>query len=206
MYSLIKNGIYQNRLVSIILLCALTVLISLLYFSLTQPRVILQEPPVHQQTAAKTTVPGIPTFTPSETQTYTNPTYSMSFPHSWSEDTNTAADTQGKLLSLKPDAQDPLENAQVAVEINSTQDTSLAKIRAGLTFLGLKNSFTSVQGIPAQKFTGTVTLSQKILHNTIYLFSYKEQIYLIKLSYQGEKYDAQLEQEFIQSVNTFSFN
>ena len=168
----------------------------------------LQEPPAQQITSANNSFKNNngPTLPHLETRTYSSATYHVAFPQNWIEDTNADATFHGNMLSLQPDVSNPNENAHVVVEINSTRDISLASMSAGLSLLGFHKSYTTVEGITAQKFTGIVTLSQKTLHNIIYLLTYNNQIYLIKLSYQGSEDDSQLEAEYTEFVNSFTFN
>ncbi len=205
---MIKNFVTKHRILSVIVLCALIVILSTIYYAIIGPHPVtqVQEPVSHTTNSANTTITIVPTYPKVATQTYTNPTYHISFPQTWTEDTNTTADSQGKMLLIQPEQKNASENAHVAVEINNTQETTLANMSKGLTFLGLHKSYDTVDGISAQKFTGVVNFSGKILHNTIYLFQFDNQIYLIKLSYQGSDTDEQLEQEFIQTVNTMRFN
>ena len=208
MYSNIKNYILQHRLATFVVLLLIVILFIPVFFSTSQQDKLskVQEVPVQQHT-----VTNIPSSTSSEptlpavaTTIYSEGTYQLAVPQTWTQDTDTAtaSDVRGSMTSFVPRASNADENAHVAIEINSTQDTSLASISGGLAFLGFHKSTTTVSGIAAQKFTGAVTFSQKTLHNTIYLFSYNNQIYLIKLSYQGSVYDLPLEKEFTQVVTS----
>jgi hypothetical protein len=210
MYSKIRNVLLQHRFESLMILVVVVLIFSAIFFTISQQHPEnVQEVPASQSNA-QNNPPHInannPTLPQVETQTYAGATYHIAFPQTWTEDVNADSDFHGTMLTLKPDTSNPDENAHVAVEITSARDNSLASMSAGLSLLGFHKSYTTVQEIAAQKFTGTVTLSQKMLHNTIYLFSYHSQIYLIKLSYQGSATDAQLEEEFTQSINTFAFN
>jgi len=201
-----KNYIRQHPLlVSLVLLVFIVLFGIVLYFS-SGNTTTEQKAPVQNISVTKTIsksrskLPNIPT------KTYTGNNYNVSYPQTWTEDTSAIESTQGNLLYLQPDVSNSNEEAHVAVEINNAEDTTLASMSAGLSFLGFKKVNTIVGGVAAQKFTGKVTLSQKILHNTIYLFPYKDQVYMIKLSYVGSSYDVQLEQEFTQFVNTVILN
>lgn len=206
MFFTIKNSILQHRVVSLIVAFVLVVIFSMVFFSVNQN--VASQVPSEQTTAVKTHMINTsnPTVPPMATKIYSGNAYQIAFPQQWIQDTDTAAVYQDNMLSLQPDASNPNENAHVAVEITSTQDTSLAKMSAGLSLLGFKRTNTTVGGIAAQKFAGTVSLSQKVLHNIAYLFEYKNQVYLIKLSYQGTTDDPRLELEFTQSINSFRVN
>lgn len=203
MYIKIKKFIFAHRVLSIIVLVLLVVLVSTLYYSWIQNVPVTGQVPVKQHIAANASLntAANPTIPPVATTNYSQNLYTIAVPQTWSEDTNTPVAYQENMQSFTPDS-NPSENAHVAIEINNTQDTSLASMSAGLRLLGFHPLTTSVDGIPAQKFIGAVTLSQKILHNTIYLFTYNKQNYLVKLSYQSTADDPGLEQKFTQMVNT----
>ena len=183
MYIKIKKLIYAHRVVSIVVLVVLVVFVSTLYYSLIQSAPVTGQEPVKQHIAANVplSTTANPTIPPVATTKYSQNTYAIAVPQTWSEDTNTPVAYQENMQSFTPDS-NPVENAHVAIEINITRTTSLASISAGLRLLGFHPLTTSVGDIPAQKFSGAVTLSQKVLHNTIYLFTYKQQNYLVKLN------------------------
>ena len=205
-----KIDVRQHPLFLIFLMLAIIVIVGIGFFTANLNTIKEESPAVQQAYVTKTisnTSHAIsnPTFSPKSTYIYTGENYQAKFPTDWTEDVNTLETTQGKMLTLQPNTSTPDESAHVAVEINSATDVPLSSMSANLTFLGFKKDTTVVGGLAAQKFSGTVTLSQKTLHNTMYLFSYNNQTYLVKLSYVG-KYDSLLEQQFTQFVNSFSFN
>jgi photosystem II reaction center protein PsbP len=202
---MIKLSARQYLLIAAGLVIVL-IIIGISFFSTSGNNTNKERTSTQISNVTKTTTQNYPTLPVKDTYTYTGNTYRVTFPKSWNVDTDTLYSTQGKMLYLQPNTSDTTESANVAIEINSTDTTSLSNMSQGLSFLGLKRTDTTIGGISAEKFSGMVTLSQKMLHNTIYLFSKNNQIYLIKLSYVGSNYDAQLEEEFTQFVNSFNFN
>lgn len=209
-----KIDIRQHPLFIVFLLLAIVVIIGIGFFSANlntingQNTSITPIPKNYVTKAMSTTSNNSnPTVAQKSTHIYTGDGYQVAFPTDWTQDTDTPYDnTEGSMIEFQPRALSSDESPHVAVEINDAKDVSLASTSAGLSFLGFKKGITTIGKIPGERFSGTVTLSDKVLHNTIYLFSYNNQTYMIKLSYQGSGYDTQLEQEFTQFVNSFTAN
>lgn len=140
-----------------------------------------------------------PTITKSETLTVDNKQYSIQYPNNWQDKSNEVYTNDGRLLYLQP-LNNP--NAKVVVEIMDANKVSIANMQKGFRYAGFEKSNAKIGKISADKYTGSMTLSGVTLHNSIYLFAYYDQIYLIKLSYKQSTIDPVLEKQFDEIVGS----
>lgn len=148
---------------------------------------------------APTSSPTLKIATKSESRTYKQHDYSLSYPsdlHLIPEETEKGVRT----VSLKKN-EDP--NFEIILDIFSNSFIDPEKIYSLLEKDGYKMKPTLIADIPARTYTGSIIIKKQQIQQIVTVFTYRENIYQITLNYVSSTQENMYEDQYGKILTAF---
>jgi hypothetical protein len=136
-----------------------------------------------------------PQFTDGHTDEYT-----VSYPTNW--EASQAEIAGGGTNTSFAIPGDDGTTGQVTIQGVSADEAPLNQVEGVFEGLGYKKAFGNIQGAPATRYVGSVNNIQEVA----YVFQKDTTVYTMILSYTASQPNEDLEKQFTQMVDTFTFN
>lgn len=128
--------------------------------------------------------------------------YTVRYPTEWEASQSPVAGGGTNATFAIPSKNEGEPDAFVNIQGVSVDDAPIGQVEGSFEAFGYTSENGLVQGIPAVRFAG----SMRKLHEVAYVFEKDNTVYTMKLSYVSDAANPELEEQFEQVANTFSFN
>lgn len=128
--------------------------------------------------------------------------YTIDYPPDWNAEQRRVAGGGTNTTFTIPGATEDAPPGLVTIQGVSSDEAPVGKVESIFESLGYTKEIGSVQGIPAARFIGSLNK----LHEIAYVVEKDTMVYTIRLSYVSDSTDNELQTQFNEVVDTFSFN